>query len=191
MIANEAKTMALPPTLGLVNTGGRPSLSVEEAARVRAKMRELLNERFDGNITALAKALRRKQPSISNVLSSEKNSPSYETARRVAELAGMHVSRLLEPDIDSSAVKFEPVDRYPSRAAAIEAARRLRFDEGVLSDVAQMRLEWPGDPGLAFWAQQIEARASLRRVAPAPSEPPPSGHDVGAIERRRRKRNKE
>lgn len=76
---------------------GRPSLRKDQADRVIAAMRELLRQRFDGNKTALASALGRSQPTVSNLLhpSGAKDRPSYETAERVARLLGMPVSDLL------------------------------------------------------------------------------------------------
>jgi transcriptional regulator with XRE-family HTH domain len=74
---------------------GRPELRPDRAERVREALRGLLRDRFDENVTALAKALRRSQSGVSQILAG-KNDPSFETAERVARLLGVTVQELLE-----------------------------------------------------------------------------------------------
>ncbi len=60
---------------------------------VHKALRLLLIEKFSGNTTSLAKALRRSQSAMSQLLAG-KNAPSYETAERVAVLMGQTVAQL-------------------------------------------------------------------------------------------------
>lgn len=83
-------------------------LSPEASAKVREAMQMLL-QHF-GSKTALAKALKRSQPSVSDNLNH--GGISVETARRVAKLCGVPLASLLgddviaaDPDADRGAIR--------------------------------------------------------------------------------------
>lgn len=117
---------------------GMRHLSPEAADKVRAAMNVLLR-RYETK-TALAKALRRSQPAVSDNLNH--GTISHETARRVAELMGMSVSALLEEknaptdDADSDRDAIRRVARMRGHTAAtIEAVLERSYRAGIHPDL--------------------------------------------------------
>jgi hypothetical protein len=86
--------MVMRDTLSVMRRG-KPSMTEVEADRVRAIMRQLLAEKYDNNRTSLGKAIGMSQSAVTQILGSPdkdiapKNRPSSETARVIAELAGL------------------------------------------------------------------------------------------------------
>jgi hypothetical protein len=60
-----------------------------------------------------------------------------------------------------------PDDEYPERAAAVGAARLLRYPESAIMSVANET--HPHDPGVGYWFRRIEAAAAARPIETAPS----------------------
>lgn len=103
---------------------GRPSLSESEADAVRSVLRSLRDERYQGNATALARALVVTQSAVSQILS-RSNKPSYMIATVVAELLGVDTRDVLRGE-----VKAPPrSDAYPARATALARLRGLLPEE--------------------------------------------------------------
>lgn len=72
-----------------------------------------------------------------------------ELGLRVEELLGAHPLHLSD-------------DEYPDRAAAVGAARLLRYPESAIMSVAH---ETPSqDPGVGYWFHRIEAAAAARPI---------------------------
>lgn len=145
-------------------TSGRPSLADQSAKRVVEKMRELLNSaEFLGNKTKLAKALGISQPSVSNLLL-EKNSPAFETAERVAELAKMDVWELLGTKKPAGERVVEYDERYPNLQAAITFARADGIAEKAIERVRSEAYSMNEDPHPRVWLRRIEDEAiAVRR----------------------------
>jgi transcriptional regulator with XRE-family HTH domain len=96
--------MAVTITLSAMTTGSKksPALSITEARRFVDRLRGALNDKFDGNQTALAKSLGVSQSAVSQLLSG-KNSPSTDTARALGKLMGFDYRSLLdEPSVGVS-----------------------------------------------------------------------------------------
>lgn len=168
---------------------GRPSLPPDQAARVLAKLVQLRDERFGGNVSALAKALSRSQPAIWAILE-ERNVPSFETATRIAKLAGMDVFDLLGPGRSRT---IELTERYPNRTEAVAIARRDGFSEAAIANVLEVRAKSNEDQLITEWLREIREE-HLRLGDPLPKLPkrefpaPDADEAVGALERRRRRK---
>lgn len=94
----------------------RPTLSASQAQRVLDAMRRLKDDRFKGSVSELARALGRRQPSVTQLLAG-KHGPSYQTAVVVAKLLGITVWQLFgEAALDPLVLAIE----RPNLAAAIE-----------------------------------------------------------------------
>lgn len=125
-------------------------LPPDQAARVVAAMRSLIETRFGTN-AALARAIKRSGSSVGAwVAADPKHGPSLETARRIAKLQGVRLEDLLSGAAGALAA---PPDAYPERAAALarlagllpdEVAARLRsvvvHDDRPLSEVDWLEL---------------------------------------------------
>lgn len=141
---------------------GKPSLSRPEAERVKTALQRLLDERFKGNRTALAKGLGRSQPAVTQLLDGT-NLASLETARRVAKLEGLDVTSYLDEHAHDA-----PADEpFPSKSRAAQSARLLLMDEWAID---QMLTEPPpaglsADPGPVFWFRRVEQLLSAPRTA--------------------------
>ena len=100
-------------------------LSPEQNERVRSAIRYLMKTRFESNMTMFANAVRRKQPSISDILLGRKQA-SMETARRVAALfsESLPLAALLD-----SQQPFAELDADAARCPALVSA--LRRLEGI------------------------------------------------------------
>lgn len=88
----------IPPYARGVTKGkqtGRPGLSEAEATRLRELVERLLEEKFDGNRTAFARAIGRSQPAVTQLLGGT-NKASLETLKRVAAVAGIPYMSLLD-----------------------------------------------------------------------------------------------
>ena len=102
---------------------GRPGLSDEHAERVRSVLRHVRNERFDGNSSALGKALGMTQSAISQILSG-KNGPSYSTVEALAELLGTDAAAVLSGA--AAGLATESTDgRRPRRERPARSARAV------------------------------------------------------------------
>lgn len=138
-------------------------LSSGQNRRLREAMKRARDELFGGSVTALATALERKQPSISDFINN-RGGASFETARRFAVLVHQNVTELIGPADDDPDVPPPPVleivrdDRYPSRAKAAQAARLLGLDERAIADVLGVALDADEDPGERYWFKLIERR---------------------------------
>lgn len=139
---------------------GRPSLPSDAVERVRAAMKRLRDERYEGNVTKLGKALGISQSAVSQLLADvPKNRPSFATTDAVARLLGVSVHELLSGPAE--AVVVEP-DVYPNRARAVAAARLLGKDERAIERVRQI----PGsksdeDRPVGKWFERIEAEETM------------------------------
>ncbi len=121
----------------------------------------LYRERFKENGTALAAALKRSQPSVSQLLSG-RNAPSYETAERVAELLGISVAELFGEEPASG-----PGDLRPNLLEAIEYARsRGRTSPETISAVRAAARHLP-DLEVHAWITMLANVETAREQAPA------------------------
>ncbi len=139
---------------------GKPGLTDKEADLVRSALRRLKAERYEDNDTKLGEALGVTQSAVSQMWA--KNKPSFQTAERAADLLGLPVMELL----GKAGRSVEPLDPYPNRARAIQAAKLLGFDE---ADIARVQGH-PGfkaedDPPPLLWFKRIE-RARDERLDP-------------------------
>lgn len=134
---------------------GRPTLTDDEAARVRAALRRLLHDRSD-NQSELARDMKLSQPSISNILS-DRTKPSLDTAKRTAYLLGMSVWELL------GSVQLGEVDEVdehqPERSRAEAAARLLGIDARAIT-IVRARFATHVDMPARQWLHLFEAAES-------------------------------
>ena len=145
---------------------GHPTLRPERAERVKEALWRLYRERFKENGTALATALHRSQPSVSQLLSG-KNASSYETAERVAELLGISVAELFGEEPSSV-----PGDSRPNLAEALEYARdRSRASPETIAAVRAAARHLPDLEVHAWITLFANVEASRARDAPAVDEP--------------------
>lgn len=130
--------------------------------RLREAMKRLRDEAYDGSVTALATALKRKQPSLSDFLNG-RGGASFETARRFAALVNRNVEDVLgpadeDPDASPPAVEIVRDDRYASRPRAAQAARLLGLSEQAISSVLSIALDADRDPGTEYWFRLMQRR---------------------------------
>lgn len=134
---------------------GRPTLTDDEAERVRAALRRLLQDR-NGNQSALARDLKLAQPSISNILS-DRTKASLDTAKRTAYLLGMSVWELLG---SAQLGEMDEVDEHqPERSRAEAAARLLGIDARAVAIVRERFASKP-DMTSRQWMHLFEAAES-------------------------------
>jgi transcriptional regulator with XRE-family HTH domain len=122
---------------------GRPTITDEEAERVRAEMRRLRDERYDRNEAALGRALGFTQSAVWQVLN-HRNKPSLRMVRAVAKVLGVQPMELLD-----GARPPETDERYPPRERAIARLRGLLPTE-VEETVRSMRFSGEG-PSETEW----------------------------------------
>lgn len=98
-------------------------LAPDENERLRAAMREACASMFDGNVTSLAKAMGRSQPSISDFLNGV-GGASLDTARRFAAIVGRPVWQVLGASTSPGAVdRSAAAGPLPALPATIELDR--------------------------------------------------------------------
>lgn len=122
--------------------------------------------------------------------------PPRRRREKLAKLLNIDPDKLERAAGASPAPKRAPeevADRYPSRAVLLKAAREAgTYSDLVLTAVAEMRLHAPADPGLSFWAAQLdffqkfEADPSI-----APEVEPEPDAEIGRITKWRQKRARE
>jgi transcriptional regulator with XRE-family HTH domain len=145
-------------------------LTPEENERLRQRMMTALQTRFK-NVTDLASAIGRSQPSISDFLNA-KGGASIETVRRFASAMGTSVEDVLghagvtSVSLPSRALEYD--DQYPNRARAVVAARALGYTEEAIAQVQGQHFAGQPDMEPEEWLDEIKtADRRLRRgVAP-------------------------
>jgi hypothetical protein len=183
-----------PKTIGIALARARSLVDVarssktlpdEQRKAAQKFLREALARDFKNNQTVAARKLDVSQTAISDVLADKRGmGPKLLFALRAH--TGATIEQILGAEAVPPAHVRAPDDRYPARAAAIEAARKLGVAEDVLAEVASVKLKSEVDPGLSHWAREIEFRAERResdRAQPA-SEP----STEGALDRRKRRK---
>ena len=146
---------------------GRPELRTDRAERVREALRALLRDRFDQNVTALAKAIRRSQSGVSQLLAG-KNDPSYETAERVAGLLGLTVQELLQ-ETTGLGERSALLAKRPNLREALEwVTDRGKASEDAVQAVLAAASHLPDLEAPTWIAMLIDAERKLA----APTDPP-------------------
>lgn len=108
-------------------------LTLVQADRVRQAMGLLLNRRFGGNMSELARALGRSQPAVSAIVYGH-NQASMKTAERVANLFGLRHAL----DLVDSKMPIAELDADANRSPTLVSA--LRRLEGLLAPEVMRRL---------------------------------------------------
>lgn len=155
-----ARAVARSGCLPVSAQGGKPTMTSEQANRVRAAMRHRIAHEHGGRAKALATELRVRGPSISQILSG-KNRPGYGTALALASVLHITVDELLNgvaPSPPTRTVELD--DRYPSRAAARAVARSGGLPDAAIAEVDANALGANDDPGVFFWIDQYRAVAA-------------------------------
>lgn len=140
--------------LGMVDRKRARGLPVEENERWRAVARQLMTERRWSQ-TALAEALKVRQPTVSAFLKGRRG-------------AGQDLVRALERLASSStmaaAVRRGLEEPYPSRRVVVELGRGAGVHESVL--LALMAVEPPAerDPGEDWWQAKLVQLVSRQRA---------------------------
>lgn len=165
---------------------GRPSLSETETARVVEALERLYDGRFKKNETALAGALGRTQPGISQ-LRDGTNKPSLDTARRVARLEGVPVTNYLDETAGEQGSVSE-------RQRAAQSARLVRLPEWAIEQMLNEPMpENTSELNAMAWFRRIEMlAASAPQAAPEtrPKRKPISSSKLKAVSIRRRDASK-
>lgn len=122
-----------------------PDLAHDENDRLREAMRLAKEEMFDGNVTSLAKAIGRSQPSISDFLNGV-GGASLETARRFAKVVGQPLWKILgaetstvpaRPERDKLHFVPDTIHLDDAERAHVVAAMTRGVTEAVVLDVLQ------------------------------------------------------
>lgn len=120
-----------------------PDLAHDENERLREAMRLAKDEMFGGNVTSLAKAIGRSQPSISDFLNGV-GGASLETARRFAKVTGQPLWKILGAETSTvptaparDKLHFLPDTIHLDEAerAHVVAAMTRGVTQGVVLDV--------------------------------------------------------
>lgn len=178
--------------------GSMPDLAHDENERLREAMRLAKEEMFGGNVTSLAKAIGRSQPSISDFLNGV-GGASLETARRFAKAVGQPLWKILGADASAvptkpnrDALAFLPDTIYlddAERAHVVAAMTRGVEEQTVLNVVGTLAIgaERPTPEELyqeLRGAQRLRNRRSAAGDVVENEAPLPT---VKSVSRRRRK----
>jgi transcriptional regulator with XRE-family HTH domain len=134
---------------------GRPSLSVDQAARVRAALEKLKRERFDDNQAQLAAAIGIKPPSLHAILQGH-NAPSYQTVVRIAEVMGVDEKTLL-----GGTRPEEKADPYPLRRELASLSEFRAAPKVVQEEILNIRNRRGDYARIDDWLAEL--RAAVRR----------------------------
>jgi hypothetical protein len=164
-----------------------PSATVSTDETFADRVRRAMEARSKG-FNDLDKAMGKKPGYTSKVLG-EGRDPRGDSIRMFGKALNVRSEWLLTGNgpMEAPSPTLELDDAYPARAAAIVAARGLGVPEPVLADVRAIEWKGDGDPGLAYWAKEIEARASGRRPSAATKPSDPAAR-VGALDRRSKRK---
>lgn len=149
--------------------------------RLREAMKKLRDERYEGNVTALAVALGRAQPSISDFLNG-KTGASYETAIRFAALMKEPIEKILGPRDQPPPFVQRIVDPDQIYTHLREAMNRRegKWSQVVREQLLTIRLG-EGDEPVDWWLDRGDGLAREERLGEASRlrlvPPPPSGDD--------------
>lgn len=132
-----------------------------ENEAVRAFVRDIINQRFNGNQSAAAKAWGVTQPSISDLLS-KKRGAGMKLLSAVSRFAGVSIEQLVGR-VPVTTIELQ--DRYPNRAEAAKFARAAGVEEEAVQVVLSYALKSDDDPSPMWWLDQIRAEASRMKFA--------------------------
>jgi hypothetical protein len=135
------------------------------AHRIRRLVQEAIKAgRFRNEEEASAAAGRSPQWLSEFIIRAERDPKAtvrQTTAEGLARALGITLAELVgSEDADDSTL---PVDIYPARARAVDAARKLGFPEAAIQIV--LREQRNDDPPAIYWFRRIEAEAE--RIRPA------------------------
>lgn len=152
----------IPPYARGVTKGkqtGRPGLSEAEATRLRELVERLLEEKFDGNRTAFARAIGRSQPAVTQLLGGT-NKASLETLKRVAAVAGIPYMSLL----DEGQGERGTTTHYDSEEAWRARARAEGFDpdDPEVAEVYRTAFK-DAETTIGFAAAELRRRQAERK----------------------------
>lgn len=138
---------------------GRPGLSEAEATRLRELVERLLEEKFDGNRTAFARAIGRSQPAVTQLLGGT-NKASLETLKRVAAVAGIPYMSLL----DEGQGERGTTTHYDSEEAWRARARAEGFDpdDPEVAEVYRTAFK-DAETTIGFAAAELRRRQAERK----------------------------
>lgn len=164
MPSNEVKSEGLPFIGKAITPRSRlpymGDLTPDENERLRQRMKQALETRFK-NVTELATAIGRSQPSTSDFLNG-KGGASIETARRFAGIVKIPVWEILgetvgpkEAPTRGAVVEYD--DQFPNRAHAIMAARLLKIPERAIEPIQSARYANWTDVEPMGWFEEIQS----------------------------------
>jgi len=139
------------------------ALREEENEAVRAFVRNIIRDRFDGNQSAAAKKWGVTQPMISDLLS-RKRGAGMKLLSAVSTYSGISIDQILgKAPLPELIVELQ--DRYPNRVEAAKFARASGVEEEAVQVVLSYELKSDDDPSPMWWLDQIRAEASRMRFA--------------------------
>lgn len=149
-----------PSTVGPV---GEPAdeTDVERNERLRAILDRLRIEKYDGNLSATARALGMAPPSLSDILK-RKRGVGLDVLVLMAEYFDESLDVLVFGRPRLTGLSIERGDRYPERAEARRRARRI-YEQADAQVAGQMYARAEGKP-VEWWMRRIEeAQLEARR----------------------------
>jgi hypothetical protein len=174
------------------------ALREEENEAVRAFVRNIIRDRFDGNQSAAAKKWGVTQPMISDLLS-RKRGAGMKLLSAVSTYSGISIDQILgKAPLPELIVELQ--DRYPNRVEAARFARASGVEEEAVQVVLSYELKSDDDPSPMWWLDQMRAEASRMRFARlAPEKTPeqvveerrqarPHEDELAALEEERRRK---
>jgi hypothetical protein len=139
------------------------ALREEENEAVRAFVRNIIRDRFDGNQSAAAKKWGVTQPMISDLLS-RKRGAGMKLLSAVSTYSGISIDQILgKAPLPELIVELQ--DRYPNRVEAARFARASGVEEEAVQVVLSYELKSDDDPSPMWWLDQMRAEASRMRFA--------------------------
>lgn len=140
----------------------RTDLKPEIAERVRARLR-VFRDRAGSNAAA-ARLLHISAASVGQLLAATpKNSPSLQTAERLAEALKVEVTELLYGGTATGGQTVDLDDRYPNRAAAVPIARQGGVDEAAIGRVLELELDADEDPPTLWWLDRMRSEETMAK----------------------------
>lgn len=136
------------------------SLEDEQNERVRGFVQKLVDDRFEGNVSAAADKLGVSQSLVYEFLKGTRGA-GIKLLRQLAAFTEVSIDDIVNgvPSSGERATSVELDPRYPNGAEAAAMARKLGVSERGIQAVLVDAMKYRGDPAVSEWLRQMTDRA--------------------------------
>lgn len=127
---------------------------------------ELILEKRGWSARKLSQLAGLKAETHVSSLINQGHTPNIDTAKAIAQAASVSLEWLLtgRGNMELPPKQYvERLERYPTRALAIQVGRAQGLPESVLAEVASISLDSDDDPGIDYWTAQVTIAKSGKR----------------------------